>query len=188
MRGSRKSLTRDGTMDGLQDNGASNLRGVKPDGTNTDTEMGSPFGGDGGDAMADPVDGCKQVQEYTNLSMTVTEDCDTNPGALSEAAATSYKTDPGDPGARFIAPLDVDRSEPKSWIAAGQYAWTQRKGYAIRSGSQWTDTFDLGAGHGATAVAMDKGVGYVACWGPCNKHRLHPRAAWPPTPRAPGRR
>ena len=26
---------------GLQDNGASNLRGVQPDGSNTDTEMGS---------------------------------------------------------------------------------------------------------------------------------------------------
>ncbi len=97
-----KSLTRDGTMDGLQyysvatgadtakgglvvsgglqDNGASNLRGVKPSGANTDTEMGSPFGGDGGDSMADPANGCRQVQEYTTLSMTVTENCGVNPG------------------------------------------------------------------------------------------------------------
>ena len=96
-----KSLTRDGTMDGLQyysvatgadtakgglvvsgglqDNGASNLRGVAVGG-NADTEMGSPFGGDGGDSMADPANGCRQVQEYTTLSMTVTENCARQPG------------------------------------------------------------------------------------------------------------
>ena len=184
------SLTRDGTFDalqyysvawgkdtkngglvisgGAQDNGASNLLGVKPDGTATDTVMGSHFGGDGGDAIADPANGCRQVQEYTNLAMRVTENCALNPGASSASDATSYDVAPGDPGARFIAPFDYDRATPDHWIAAGQYVWTQDKGWKIRSGSEWTKAFDLGAGHGATAVAMTKGVGYVAWCGPCN--------------------
>jgi hypothetical protein len=187
-----KSLTKDGTMDGLQyysvawgadttksglvvsgglqDNGASNLRGVQANGSNLDTEMGSPFGGDGGDSMADPADGCKQVQEYTDLSMSVTENCAQNPGATSTADATTWKIAPADPLPRFIAPFDFDRSKPNSWIAAGEYVWTQDKGYAIRSGSEWNKTFDLGAGHSATALAYNNGVGYVAWCGPCNNN------------------
>ncbi len=185
-----QSLTSDGTMDGLQyysvatgadkakgglvvsgglqDNGASNLRGVRPDGSNTDTKMGSHFGGDGGDAMADPADGCRQAQEYVELSMAVTENCNVNAGSTTPETATSWKVGPADPGPRFIAPFDQDRSDPTHWIAGGQYVWTQDKGYAIRSGSQWTKAFDLGAGHSATALALDKGVGYVAWCGPCN--------------------
>lgn len=185
-----KSLTRDGSMDGLQyygvaigadtknggmvvsggmqDNGASNLRGVLPNGTNTDSGMGSNFGGDGGDAMADPRNGCNQVQEYVYLAMSVTNNCATNPGALTQADATSYSIDPGDPNPRFIAPFDDDTANSDHWIAGGQYVWTQDNGYGIRSGSQWTKAFDLGAGHSATALALTKGVGYVGWCGPCN--------------------
>jgi hypothetical protein len=186
------SLTSDGTMDalqyysvawgadkdngglvvsgGLQDNGASNLFGVRPNGTNTDSGMGSHFGGDGGDSMADPADGCRQAQEYVALSMSVTENCAVNPGALSEADATSYKVAPADPLPRFIAPFDFDRSDPDHWIAGGEFVWTQDKGWKIRSGSEWTKAFDLGAGHSATALAMDQGVGYVGWCGPCNNN------------------
>jgi hypothetical protein len=155
---------------GLQDNGASNLFAVHPDGTNGDTQMGSPFGGDGGDAMADPADGCKQVQEYVVLSMTATKNCALNPGATSAAQANSWKVGPNDPAARFIAPFDFDRSDSDHWIAAGRHVWTQDKGWDIKSGSEWTDAFDLGAGHAATAVAMDQGVGYVGWCGPCNNN------------------
>lgn len=187
-----KSLTRDGTMDGLQyyavatgadrangglvvsgglqDNGTSNLRGVRRDGSNTDTKMGSHFGGDGGDAMADPADGCRQAQEYVQLTMAVTENCAVNPGAVSEATATSWRVGPPDPLPRFIAPFDQDRSDPTHWIAGGQFVWSQDKGYKIRSGSEWTKAFDLGSGHSATALALDKGVGYVGWCGPCNNN------------------
>ena len=151
---------------GLQDNGVSNLLGVRKDGSATDTKMGSNFGGDGGDSMADPTDGCRQAQEYTNLSMSVTENCAINSGLTG--TATSYKVGPSDPGARFIAPFDYDRADPDHWIAGGQYVWTQDKGWKIRSGSEWTKAFDLGAGHGATAVAMTKGVGYAGWCGSCN--------------------
>ncbi|MCW2817304.1 MAG: glycosyl hydrolase [Marmoricola sp.] len=185
------SMTRDGSMDGLQyyavawgkdttsgkgglvisgglqDNGVSNLLGVQPNGTSSDT-MGSNFGGDGGDSIADPRNGCRQAQEYTNLSMSVTENCALNKGATSAADATSYKVGPADPGARFIAPFDLDRANPDRWIAGGQNVWTQDKGWKIRSGSEWTKAFDLGSGHGATAVAMTKGVGYAGWCGSCN--------------------
>ncbi|MGN6252944.1 MAG: hypothetical protein ACTHNS_14130 [Marmoricola sp.] len=184
------SLTRDGRMDGLQyygvaigadtehggmvvsggmqDNGASNLYGVQKDGTSTDTEMGSNFGGDGGYAMADPANGCHQVQEYVYLSMSVTKNCAQNPGALTPAQATSHSIDPGDPGARFTAPFDDDSGDPAHWIAGGEFVWTQDKGYDIANGSGWTKQFDLGAGHSATALALTKGVGYVGWCGPCN--------------------
>jgi hypothetical protein len=75
---------------------------------------------------------------------------------------------PADPSPRFIAPFDQDRSDSTHWIAGGRYVWTQDKGYKIRSGSEWTQAFDLGAGHSATALALDKGVGYVGWCGPCN--------------------
>ncbi len=153
---------------GMQDNGTSNLFGVTPGGTSTDTVMGSHFGGDGGDAMADPADGCRQVQEYVNLSMSVTKNCNLNPGSVSPETSTSAKIGPPDPLPRFIAPFDFDRSDPTHWIAGGQYVWTQDRGYDITSGSQWTKAFDLGSGHSATALAMNEGVGYVGWCGPCN--------------------
>ena len=186
------SLTRDGSMDalqyygvawgadtkngglvvsgGMQDNGASNLFGVNPAGVSTDTTMGSHFGGDGGDAMADPANGCRQVQEYTNLSMRVTENCAVNPGALSLDDATSWSIRPPDQLPRFIAPFAYDHRDPDSWIAAGTTVWTQSKGYAIRSGSDWTAAYQLGAGHSATSLAMSDGVAYVGWCGPCNNN------------------
>ncbi len=191
------SLTADGTMDGLQyysvawgadkdngglvvhgglqDNGVSVLRGVKADGTAGEPSMGSNFGGDGGDGMSDPADGCRTVQEYVNLSLSLTENCAQNPGALTTDTATTYKIAPADPAPRFIAPFDFDRSNPESWIAAGKYVWTADKGYSgMRSGSDWTKAFDLGsdpatgAAHSATAVAMNNEVAYVGWCGPCN--------------------
>src|SRR5258708_9571984 len=46
---------------GLQDNGGSLLL---PEDLSGDGTMGSPFGGDGGDTLVDPDDGCKIVGEY----------------------------------------------------------------------------------------------------------------------------
>ena len=186
-----KSLTRDGTMDGLQyysvawgadtrnvgtqvisgglqDNGASNLFGVSKTGASVERTMGSHFGGDGGDSMADPANGCRQVHEYVTLSMRVTENCAVNKGALTLQEATSWSIKPADPAPRFIAPFGYDHNDPSKWIAAGQYVWRSDKGYAMRSGSEWTKAYDLGAGHSATSVAMANGVAYVGWCGPCN--------------------
>ncbi|MGN5382229.1 hypothetical protein ACQ4WX_49060 [Streptomyces lasalocidi] len=42
------------------------------------------------------------------------------------------------------------------------------KGYAIRSGKEWANAYDLGAGRTATAVASSGGTVYVGWCGPCN--------------------
>jgi hypothetical protein len=151
---------------GLQDNGASILRPG-------DTVMGSHFGGDGGDSLADPADGCRQVQEYVNLSMRVTENCNVNPCALTESTASSrnirpYTNTPGDEPARFIAPFSPDDTNPNVWVAGGQHVWVNTAGYAIQNGKGWRNVFDLGAGHTATSVAVSHGVAYVGWCGPCN--------------------
>ena len=144
---------------GLQDNGQYlSLTG--------DTKAGSPFGGDGGDTLVDPRTGrgCNIVAEYTNLAMSVTNNCGVSDGTTPAIRSI----DPGDPGARFIAPFTADTSNPDSWLAGGQYVWTQGKGYGISSGSDWTKAFDTGAGHSITAVALQKGKGWVTWCGSCN--------------------
>ena len=151
---------------GLQDNGASVLRAG-------DTVMGSNFGGDGGDSLADPANGCRQVQEYTNLAMRVTENCNVNPGSLTESTSSSrniapYNSSPGDEPARFIAPFAPDDRNADVWVAGGQHVWVNTQGYAIRNGKGWNRVFDLGAGHTATSVAVSGGVAYVGWCGPCN--------------------
>lgn len=151
---------------GLQDNGASILRPG-------DTVMGSHFGGDGGDALADPANGCRQVQEYVALAMRVTENCNVNPGSIDPSTATSrdiqpYTNSPGDEPARFIAPFSPDDANANVWVAGGQHVWVNTHGYAIQNGKGWTSVFDLGAGHTATSVAVANGVAYVGWCGPCN--------------------
>lgn len=153
---------------GLQDNGVSNLRKVAPNGTNGDTEMGSNFGGDGGDGAADPRNGCNQLQEYVYLSVKVTNNCAENPGALSEADATSWSLDPGDPNPRFIAPIGLDGTKPDNAIFGGQYVWTAADVWKARDASVMKKEFDLGSGHSATAVAIENGAAYVSWCGPCN--------------------
>jgi hypothetical protein len=150
---------------GLQDNGGSILF----EGEQT---MGSDFGGDGGDVLVDPNDGCNIVQEYTNLTMRVTNKCaaPTDPNAavdLSKAASRQIK--PADNGARFTAPFAADAKDITSWIAGGRYIWHNAKGFDIQTGSDWTKDLDLGAGNAATAVAADGGVAIAGfCGNGCN--------------------
>jgi len=151
---------------GMQDNGTSLLRPG-------DVVMGSNFGGDGGDTLANPDNVCQQVHEYVFLSMSLTETCAVHSGATSPADAASWKIGPytnfpGDEPARFIAPFAADDKNINHWIAGGQHVWFNDKGFAIRNGKQWTNAFDLGAGHTATAVAMSGDVAYVGWCGPCN--------------------
>ena len=154
---------------GLQDNGVSNLRKVAADGTNGDTEMGSNFGGDGGDGAADPRNGCNQLQEYVGLSAYVTNNCAQNPNStINQGTATSWSLDPGDPNPRFIAPIGLDGANPDDAIFGGQYVYTASKVWAARDSSALHKVFDLGAGHSATAVSMQNGTAYVSWCGPCN--------------------
>ncbi|OIJ91748.1 glycosyl hydrolase [Streptomyces sp. MUSC 14] len=153
---------------GLQDNGQSILRG-------RDKVMGSNFGGDGGDTITDPANGCNIAQEYVYLDMWVTQDCGVNNGAWSTdpKKATEYEVAPpdkdqGGDGARFIAPITADTKDSNTWIAGGRHVWVNTKGYAIRSGKEWANAYDLGAGRTATAVASSGGTVYVGWCGPCN--------------------
>ena len=152
---------------GLQDNGGSLLRpGAQ--------KMVSNFGGDGGDVLVDPNDGCNIVQEYVVLSMSVTQTC-ANPGAdhpnafLDLSQSTTYKIAPPDVNARFIAPFGANATNVKEWFAGGTSLWIQTNGFAIRSGSEWKKAYTLAsAAQTYTALAMrgDKAVG--AWCGPCN--------------------
>jgi hypothetical protein len=151
---------------GLQDNGESILR-------SGDRTMGSNFGGDGGDTIVDPRNGCNIAEEYVYLDVWVTNNCAVNDGSWQQdpAAATSYEVAPPDAdtgAARFIAPITMDPRDSSLWIAGGQHVWKQTHGYAIRSGSEWTSLFDLGAGRVASAVATSGGLVYAGWCGPCN--------------------
>ncbi|MEU3333501.1 glycosyl hydrolase [Streptomyces sp. NPDC006668] len=160
---SRKGLAVTG---GLQDNGQSQLRPG-------DRVMGSNFGGDGGDTITDPANGCNIAQEYVYLAVSVTNNCAVNDGSwvTDPSKATTYSVAPPDNAtseARFIAPLNADIKNPDTWVAGGRHVWINTKGYAIRSGSEWINAYDLGAGHTATAVASSGGKVYAAWCGPCN--------------------
>ncbi|GGQ53941.1 glycosyl hydrolase [Kitasatospora griseola] len=151
---------------GLQDNGQSILRA-------RDRAMGSNFGGDGGDTIVDPNNGCNIVAEYAYMEMRSTQNCAVNDGAWQDdpAKATTYEIAPPDQythAARFIAPITTDAKNADTWVAGGQHVWVQNKGFAIRSGSEWTAAYDLGAGHVATAVAASGGTVYAGWCGPCN--------------------
>ncbi|MEU6773696.1 glycosyl hydrolase [Streptomyces sp. NPDC046759] len=151
---------------GLQDNGQSILR-------SNDKVMGSNFGGDGGDTLTDPDNGCNIAQEYVYLAVQVTQNCAVNDGGWTTDAskATSYSVAPADNAtseARFIAPLAADMKDGNTWVAGGRHIWVQTHGYAIRSGKEWTSVHDLGAGRSATAVAASGGKIYAAWCGPCN--------------------
>jgi hypothetical protein len=151
---------------GLQDNGESILRPG-------DRVMGSNFGGDGGDTIVDPANGCNIAEEYVYLDIWVTNNCAVNDGAwtTNPAAATSYEVAPPDAdtgAARFIAPISQDPANSRTWVAGGQHVWLNTLGYAIRDGEQWVNLTDLGAGHVATAVATAGGLVYAGWCGPCN--------------------
>ncbi|MFE0518504.1 glycosyl hydrolase [Streptomyces sp. NPDC058954] len=151
---------------GLQDNGQSQLRPG-------DRVMGSNFGGDGGDTITDPANGCNIAQEYVYLAVSVTNNCAVNDGSwvTDPSKATTYSVAPPDSAtgeARFIAPLNADIKDSGTWVAGGRHVWINTKGYAIRSGTEWFGAYDLGEGHTATAVASSGGRVYAAWCGPCN--------------------
>ncbi len=152
---------------GLQDNGGSLVRPGA-------AKVVSNFGGDGGDVLVDPADGCNIVQEYVFLSMRVTQTC-ANPGPdhpnafLDLNDATTYAIAPPDVNARFIAPFGANASDIDEWVAGGNSLWFQDNGFAIRSGSEWERVYTFGSvARVATAVAFD-GDTIVAGWcGTCN--------------------
>jgi hypothetical protein len=157
---------------GLQDNGGSIIRQGA-------AKMASNFGGDGGDVLVDPANGCNIVQEYVNLSMRVTNNCAQNKGMafIDTSVATTYTIRPPEQkGARFIAPFAANKAAGlgNEWIAGGNSLWFQNHGFAIRSGSEWTAIYSLPLNAAArtyptyTAVAMTGNTVAGGWCGPCN--------------------
>jgi hypothetical protein len=152
---------------GLQDNGGSLLRPGSG-------KMVSNFGGDGGDVLVDPNDGCNIVQEYVYLTMEVTKTC-ANPGPdhpnafLDLSQSTTHDISPPDINAQFIAPFTANDKNINQWVAAGNSLWYQDKGFDITSGSQWQKIYTLPSpAQTFTAVAYS-GNSLLATWcGPCS--------------------
>jgi hypothetical protein len=126
--------------------------------------MGSPFGGDGGDIIVDPDDGCKILDEYVYLELWLTETCGRSNGGTRAIRDVSIV----DPSPRFTAPFRADSTNKNRWIAGGRYLWKNEQGFAIQNGSQWANIFDNGLGHSTTTIAAQNGVIYSAWCGPCN--------------------
>ena len=153
---------------GLQDNGGSLLRPGA-------AKMVSNFGGDGGDVLVDPNDGCNIVQEYIYLSMSVTQTC-ANPGPdrpnafLDRSQSTTFKIGPPDINAQFIAPFTANETNIDQWLAGGNSLWYQSKGFAIRSGSEWGKPVYTLAKPSQTFTAVAySGNKALATWcGPCS--------------------
>jgi len=144
---------------GLQDNGVSLL---KPE----LSTMVSPEGGDGGDTLTNPANGCESVGEYVYLTLQMTKNCGYSPyGSVSDAVINIA---PNDPGAQFIAPVRADSVDKNYWVAGGEYVWGNDKTWDSTSGADWTNLYDLGAGHGATSLASQNHVIWAGWCGLCS--------------------
>ncbi len=153
---------------GLQDNGGLLMRPRA-------SKMVSNFGGDGGDVLVDPNDGCNILQEYVVLSMSVTQTCAhpnhyTRPNAfLDLSQTTTFKIKPPEINARFIAPFVANKSDINEWLAGGNSLWTWQGGFSIRSGSQWTKSYTLSSGSQVYTALAESGNKLIGAWcGPCN--------------------
>lgn len=142
---------------GLQDNGGSLLL---PEATT----MVSPFGGDGGDSIVDPDNGCNILDEYVYLTLWMTTTCGRStgdPGAIIDVSVP-------DPFPRFTAPFRADSVNGDHWVAGGQHVWTWDGGFTIDSSDDWVDTYDVGAGRSITGLSSQDDVVWAGWCGPCN--------------------
>jgi hypothetical protein len=152
---------------GLQDNGGSLLRPGA-------AKMVSNFGGDGGDVLVDPNNGCNIVQEYVYLTMEVTKTC-ANPGPEHPNAfldlndATTTDISPPDVNAQFITPFTANDKNINQWVAAGVSLWYQDKGFAIKKGSEWQKIYTLPSPALTFTAVAYSGDSLIATWcGPCS--------------------
>ncbi len=158
---------------GMQDNGGSLIRPGAP-------KMVSNFGGDGGDVLVDPENGCNIVQEYVYLTMEVTKTC-ANPGPdhpnafLDLSQSTTVDISPPDINAQFIAPFTANDKNIDQWVAAGNSLWYQDKGFDITSGSQWKNIYKLPSAAETFTAVTYSGNSLLATWcGPCSNSGSSP--------------
>ena len=148
---------------GLQDNGGSLLRGDRKD-NQGNAEMVSPFGGDGGDVIVDPRNGCHILDEYVYLNLWMTTNCGQSDGSDNAIIDVSIP----DANPRFTAPFRVVRGSENTgdhaserWVAGGNAVWTHDLGFATTekqaeslTNHGWTKRATLGTG-GRMVVGLD---------------------------------
>jgi len=166
---------------GLQDNGTSLLAPAGstytftyPGTTTPVTEqlspngdMVEPFGGDGGDILVNPANGCQTLGEFTVLTMSVTNNCGYTANDDGTPSAITF-IGPPDPLPRFIAPFAVDSADSGFWVAGGEFVWGNTATWHSTSPADWTKLADSGAGHSITAIASQRHVIWAAWCGSCN--------------------
>jgi hypothetical protein len=143
--------------------------------------MVSPFGGDGGDTLVDPLNGNRAVVEYVGLDMASTVNggvSDGSPGSNAfreispSCSAFTYTPKPCDPTPRFIAPFENDVHNLNHWVAGGEFVWDNGgKGWDTSCGAKacdWQIVHDTGPGRSITAIAVSDSTTYVGWCGPCN--------------------
>ena len=156
---------------GLQDNGSAKVF-VTP--TTIQDDRGNPiqvssvqvFGGDGGYTLVDPNNSQNVITEYTGLTALKSTD----------GGANWHFITPPDPDPRFIAPINMDRTNPNHLVSGGAIVWNSEAG--IAGTSSWSNIFDtrtaVGGNAASQVTALDAvtvgGTEYVAVgWcGPCN--------------------
>jgi hypothetical protein len=169
----------DGTIyGGMQDNGSNKVFTTPtavPDDNGNPTKVSSVqvFGGDGGYTLVDPNNSNDVITEYTGLTALKSTDGGANWNFIA----------PPDPDPLFIAPIDMDRTNPSHLVAGGAFVWNSEAGIAgttvgTGTSTDWQPIFDVRTAQGASAAsqvtALDAvtvgGTQYVAAaWcGPCS--------------------
>jgi hypothetical protein len=148
---------------GLQDNGGSLLRGDGKD-NQGNAEMVSPFGGDGGDIIVDPDNGCHILDEYVFLNLWMTTNCGQSDGSTSVVIDLTIP----DTNPRFTAPFRAVRGSQNTgdgaserWVAGGNAVWTHDLAFATTADQArslanhgWTQRNVLGS-PGRMVVGLD---------------------------------
>jgi hypothetical protein len=148
---------------GLQDNGGSLLRGDRKD-NQGNIEMVSPFGGDGGDIIVNPKNGCNILDEYVYLELWMTTNCGQTDGSTSAIIDLAVP----DSNPRFTAPFRVVRGSENTgdqaserWVAGGNAIWTHDLGFSTTTEQSaslanhgWTKRATLGTA-GRMVVGLD---------------------------------
>ena len=131
------------------------------------------FGGDGGYTLVDPTNSNDVITEYTGLAAAKSTD----------GGANWHTIAPPDPDPRFIAPINMDRTDPSHLVAGGAIVWNSEAGIAgttvgTGTSTDWQNIFDVRTARGGNptsqVTALDAvtiaGTQYVAAaWcGPCN--------------------
>jgi hypothetical protein len=118
----------------------------------------------GAHSIAPSNNGCQILTGCPDLNVWLTQNCGRSDGTASAFRDIS----PTDPNPRFIAPYTVDGAKGDHWVIAGQYIWTNAKGFLIQTAAEWKLAYDNGVGRSTTALASRNDVVWSAWGGPCN--------------------